>query len=54
MIVRSVSGNSVADHLNYYGVYLRTVDKVLASPSNSTNSNLSSISQELGYCRTEV
>lgn len=46
---RSVSGNSVADHLNYYGVYLRTVDKVLASISDSTNS-----STELGYCRTEV
>lgn len=48
---RSVSGNSVADHLNYYGVYLRTVDNVLALHSDS-NSSLAS--QALGYCKTDV
>ncbi|KAG0582585.1 hypothetical protein M758_3G071600 [Ceratodon purpureus] len=49
---RSVLGNSVADHLNYYGVYLRTVDNVLALNSDSANSNSSLASQALGYCRT--
>jgi hypothetical protein len=52
IMARSVLGNSVADHLNYYGVYLRTVDNVLALDSESANSNSSLASEVLGYCRT--
>lgn len=38
---RSVSGNSVADHLNYYGVSLRTEDDLFALRSSSPDSNTS-------------
>lgn len=54
MVGRSVSGNSVADHLNYYGVYLRTVDYVLDLDVGLGNSNSSLASQALGYCKTDV
>jgi len=43
---RSVSGNSIQDHLNYYGVYLRTEDNVLAL--------LNGTGQILGHCKTDV
>lgn len=43
---RSVSGNSIQDHLNYYGVYLRTEDNVLALVNGT--------GQILGHCKTDV
>ncbi|CAK9261816.1 unnamed protein product [Sphagnum jensenii] len=45
---RSVSGNSIADHLIYFGVYLRTEESVMKSGSNFSNSG------QLGSCKTEV
>lgn len=48
---RSVAGNSIADHLNYFGVSLGTEENVLALQSSVTDSNSS---QMLGFCRTAV
>ena len=38
---RSVAGNSVADHLNYFGVYLKTEDDVFALQIGSMDFNSS-------------
>ncbi|KAG0616241.1 hypothetical protein M758_5G101200 [Ceratodon purpureus] len=48
---RSVAGNSIADHLNYYGVFLSTEDDVLGLQNSSTGTNTS---QMLGFCKTSV
>jgi len=48
---RSVTGNSIADHLNYYGVYLRSEDDLLALQNSFTDFNTS---QMLGFCKTSV
>ncbi|CAK9862890.1 unnamed protein product [Sphagnum jensenii] len=45
---RSVPGNSISDHLNYFGVYLKTEDYVMTSGSNFSNS------RQLGSCKSEV
>ncbi|XP_073390401.1 probable feruloyl esterase A isoform X2 [Physcomitrium patens] len=37
---RSVTGNSIADHLNYYGVYLKTEDDVMALQNSSNGQTL--------------
>lgn len=52
---RSVAGNSVVDHLNYYGVYLKTEDDVLALQDDSTdfNSSHSGQTSRLG-CKTSA
>lgn len=50
---RSVAGNSIADHLNYYGVYLRTEDELSAlRSSSSTNFSTPYSGQTLGFCKT--
>lgn len=46
---RSVSGNSIVDHLIYYGVILGTEVDVSAVQNGSTDFNSS---QMLGFCKT--